>query len=324
MRLSAGRGLPPCEATSTLPSATAEVAKSSTTGSSFGPGKAAANGATRALPDTLTKCTETSPDSTACSARSPMRPRWPARRRAITATPFRVAISTPSRTRRRPSRLPEAVMAVENRKRLAARDDLGFPLGDEVPVSKPPQIARHPDHAVAVVPCQIRAHEVEAHAPALGLRTSGRSENSGDKGFKFFRVDAHNASFTLSAGSSSGADAVEPLPVEGDAVAWAARGQREAVLDPERVGDVALQAEAVRLQVRAVRAGGEEMHRHVMGAVAGDRQVERLREPGDFHEGGDAAAVSHVGLGIAHASARNVELELPQGPQVLARRDRQP
>lgn len=41
--------------------------------------------------------------------------------------------------RRRPSRLPEAVMAVENRKRLAARDDLGFPIGDEIPVSKPPR-----------------------------------------------------------------------------------------------------------------------------------------------------------------------------------------
>ena len=60
---------------------------------------------------------------------------------------------------------------------------------------------------------------------------------------------------------------VEPLPVEGDAVAGAIRRDREAVLDRQRLGDVAVEAEAVRFQIGAVGAGGEQMHRDVVRAM---------------------------------------------------------
>ena len=70
--------MPPLEATSTLPSATREVAKSSTTGGEVGtPTEKGAvekrrstppKGATMTLPATLTKWTETRPASIACSA----------------------------------------------------------------------------------------------------------------------------------------------------------------------------------------------------------------------------------------------------------------
>ena len=46
------------------------------------------------------------------------------------------------------------------------------------------------------------------------------------------------------------------------------------------------------------------MHRHVVRAVRGDRQVEGLGEVRDLHEDGDAAAVGDVGLGIGHAAGR--------------------
>ena len=59
-----------------------------------------------------------------------------------------------------------------------------------------------------------------------------------------------------------------PGPVEGDAVAGPVGRDREALLDPQRLGDVALEAEAVRFEIAAVRAGGEQMHGHVMRAMA--------------------------------------------------------
>src|SRR5918993_4637159 len=73
-------------------------------------------------------------------------------------------------------------------------------------------------------------------------------------------------------------DRVQALPVERDPVARPVGGEGEAFLQDERLGDVALQAEAVRLEVGAVRAGGQELDRGVVGAVRGDRQVERLGE----------------------------------------------
>ena len=45
------------------------------------------------------------------------------------------------------------------------------------------------------------------------------------------------------------------------------------------------------------------MHGHVMRAVRGDRQVEGFGEVRDLHEGGDAAAIGHVRLGIGDAAA---------------------
>ena len=75
----------------------------------------------------------------------------------------------------------------------------------------------------------------------------------------------------------------------------------------QRLGDVALEPEAVRLEIGAVRAGGEELHGHVMRAVRGDRQVEGLGQMGDLHERRDAAAIGDVGLGIGHAAAGDVD-----------------
>ncbi len=106
-----GTGLPPFEATSTLPSATSEVAKSS---SSIGPLPSGGtpmqtglvekrrstppNGATSSPPSTLTKWSETRPASAARSAQSPMRPRWPEWRSPIIATPASRALAMPKST----------------------------------------------------------------------------------------------------------------------------------------------------------------------------------------------------------------------------------
>ena len=65
-------------------------------------------GATSRLPATLTKCTETSPASAACSAHSPMRPRCPAWRRPRSATPFaRSPFAMPSSTAKGPAVWPK-------------------------------------------------------------------------------------------------------------------------------------------------------------------------------------------------------------------------
>ena len=106
---------------------------------------------------------------------------------------------------------------------------------------------------------------------------------------------------------------------------WPGRfgAMRETVGDTQRLGDVAVEAEAMRFEIAAVGAGGEQMHGDVMRAMAGYRHVERLGEMGDFHEGGDAAAIGDVGLGIGHRAGGDILLELPQAAQVLAGGDRQ-
>ena len=66
------------------------------------------------------------------------------------------------------------------------------------------------------------------------------------------------------------------------------------------------------------------MHRDFVRAVRGHRQVEGLGQVGDLHEGGDAAAVRHVGFRKADAARRDQLPELPDASQVLAGGDRQP
>ena len=102
--------MPPWLATSTLPSATTEVAKSSTTGGWPGRGTPTQNGAvesrrsvppkgaTSTLPEALTKCTETSPASAAISAQSPTRPMWPAFLSATMERPMALHLSMPMAT----------------------------------------------------------------------------------------------------------------------------------------------------------------------------------------------------------------------------------
>src|SRR4029434_5303589 len=60
---------------------------------------------------------------------------------------------------------------------------------------------------------------------------------------------------------------LQPRPVELDAVTGAIRREGESVLDPERLGDVANQPEAVRFEIRAVGGGGQKMHGYVVGSV---------------------------------------------------------
>ena len=99
--------MPPWLATSTLPSATIEVAKSRISGERPGRGTptqygAVENrrsmppkGATSTLPAALTKCTDTSPLAAAISAKSPTRPMCPALRRATADSPIARHLSMP-------------------------------------------------------------------------------------------------------------------------------------------------------------------------------------------------------------------------------------
>ena len=74
----------------------------------------------------------------------------------------------------------------------------------------------------------------------------------------------------------------ERLEVEREAVAGPVGGEGQAVDDLQRLGDVAVEAEAVGLEVAAVRGGGEEVHGQVVRAVGGDRQVEGLGQVRDL------------------------------------------
>ena len=108
IRAPPGSGLPPLSATSTLPSATTDVAQSSTSGAPSGIGTPMLTGLVdmrRSVPPkgatimpsplVLTKWIEMKPLAAASSAQSPMRPRWPELRRPTTETPYSRALSPP-------------------------------------------------------------------------------------------------------------------------------------------------------------------------------------------------------------------------------------
>src|SRR6187551_3409260 len=80
----------------------------------------------------------------------------------------------------------------------------------------------------------------------------------------------------------------QSFPVEADAVAGPHRRQGHALLEDERMFDIAVEPETVRLEIGAIWAGREQVNRDVVCAVAGDRQIERFCEPRDLHESCDA------------------------------------
>ena len=78
----------------------------------------------------------------------------------------------------------------------------------------------------------------------------------------------------------------------------------------------------MRFEIGTIWASREKVDRDVVCAVAGDRKIERFREPRDLHKGRDAAAIGDVGLGIGHRASRYIVLELPERAQVFAGRNR--
>ena len=88
--------------------------------------------------------------------------------------------------------------------------------------------------------------------------------------------------------------------------------------DPERIGDVSIEPEAVRFEVGAIRRGRKQMHRDVMGAVGGHRQVEALGEMRHFHEHGDTTAIGHIRFRVGDRFRPDEVRELVQGVKILA------
>src|SRR3954463_4043413 len=74
--------------------------------------------------------------------------------------------------------------------------------------------------------------------------------------------------------SSPAPDLIKPLPIEFDAMSRQVGHDGKPVLDAQRLRDVAIRPEPVSFQIRAVRADRQQMDRHVMGAMAGHRQIE--------------------------------------------------
>ena len=101
------------------------------------------------------------------------------------------------------------------------------------------------------------------------------------------------------------------------------RGYGSALLEPERLGDVAVEPEAVGLQVRAVRRRREQVHGDVVRAVGRHGQVEGLGEVADLNEHRHPAAVRHVGLGKGDAARLDQGAELVQRMEILAGGDGQ-
>ena len=75
---------------------------------------------------------------------------------------------------------------------------------------------------------------------------------------------------------ASGGQRGEALPIEMDAVAGPCGRQRLAVFEHQRMLDIAIETEPMRLEIGAVRTSCEQMHGNVMRAVAGHRKIERL------------------------------------------------
>ena len=90
----------------------------------------------------------------------------------------------------------------------------------------------------------------------------------------------------------------QPLPIEDDTVTWSRWGQSHALVECERVLNIAVKPKAVRFMIGAIWAGRQQVDRDVMCAVAGYRKVEGFCQPRDLHKGRDAPAISDVGLRV--------------------------
>src|SRR5688572_27329346 len=88
----------------------------------------------------------------------------------------------------------------------------------------------------------------------------------------------------FSGNSSLGPDRLQPIPIELDPMSLPVRHDRKPVLDPQRLRNVLIQPEPMGFQIRPVRAGRQQVDRHVMSPMAGYRQIEGLRQMGDLHK----------------------------------------
>ena len=81
----------------------------------------------------------------------------------------------------RAGRLPEAVVRVDQREAVALGQDGGRLPGRDLAVPHPVEVARHADHAVAVVAGEVGVDEVERDPAALVLGASFGPEDRGDE-----------------------------------------------------------------------------------------------------------------------------------------------
>src|SRR6185295_16569108 len=94
-----------------------------------------------------------------------------------------------------------------------------------------------------------------------------------------------------------------------------------AIAELDGVADVAIKTETVRLEIAAVRTGGQEVHGEVMRAVRGEGQIVGLGEVRNLHEDGDTATIGDVWFGIGHTAGSDHLLELPKCTEILTRSD---
>src|SRR5205085_4808575 len=95
----------------------------------------------------------------------------------------------------------------------------------------------------------------------------------------------------------SGPKGLESFPIELDSMAGPVRCDRKTVLNPQRLGDIPVESEPMRLEVGAVRRGPEQVNGHVVCTVRRDRQVVCLGDMRNLHEWGYSAAVRNIRLG---------------------------
>ena len=178
----------------TLPSATIEVAKSSTTGSAFSRGMPTQKGAVESLRSRrrrarressrrVTKWMETRPSAAAISAHSPTRPIWPAsrseRRQGPPPCTLRCRCGPPPA-----HRLAKAIAAVDDGERGRVDENLDRLVRRDVAGLHPVDIARHADDAVAVVAREIGADQRARDAQGLLARRADALERIGADRFE--------------------------------------------------------------------------------------------------------------------------------------------
>jgi hypothetical protein len=95
--------------------------------------------------------------------------------------------------------LPVPEFAVDHRQRRRIDDEFGVLIGNDGAHLLPPYINGHPDHAVAVVACEIRGREIRRDAPGFVGRGIGVGENVRNEVDQSLNLDGdHSQSLALS------------------------------------------------------------------------------------------------------------------------------
>jgi hypothetical protein len=133
------------------------------------------------------------------------------------------------------------------------------------------------DHATAAIRREMLLGMTGRFAPQAVVQTVSQNQPGHGRLRQFWLAQEiaspKSCSPHIALSNALGGEPTKSVPIEAYAVTRAHRRDCHALLQDQRMLDVSIEPKSVRLQVRAIRAGREQVHRDIMRTVAGHRKI---------------------------------------------------